>query len=191
MNKPSRTIEGDWYPGVIPENVQVDETAYIETTYCFHKFLSQLPLAASFGRGSSAYRQTIIDTGKAGFISIGDFTMLNNMQIISDSRVEIGSHCLFSWNVLIMDTRRVPLSMIKRRELLTRAMSIGMRWPDSEVRSEPITIGDNVWIGFDSVVMPGVTIGRDSVIGARSVVFDDIPERTIAAGNPARTIRSI
>jgi len=190
MNK-ARTIEGDWHVGVIPDNVRVDETAYIESTFCFHKFNSQLVTAAVFGRGSSAYRQTILDTGTSGYVSIGDFTMLNNMQIISDSRVEIGSHCLFSWNVVIMDTRRVPSSVAGRRALLDRAIQHNMNWPDTPVDAQPIRIGDNVWIGFESVVLPGVSIGRDSVIGARSVVSEDIPERSIAVGSPARVIRTI
>lgn len=55
----------------------------------------------------------------------------------------------------------------------------------------PITIGDNVWIGGNVVILPGVTIGSNSVIGAGSVVAKDIPSWVIAAGNPCRVIRSI
>ena len=54
-----------------------------------------------------------------------------------------------------------------------------------------VTIGDNVWIGGSSVILPGVTIGSNSVIGAGSVVTKDIPEWSLAAGNPARVIRRI
>lgn len=55
----------------------------------------------------------------------------------------------------------------------------------------PITIGDRVWIGGSCVVMPGVSIGSDTVIGAGSVVTKDIPAGVIAAGNPCRVIRKI
>lgn len=55
----------------------------------------------------------------------------------------------------------------------------------------PISIGDRVWIGGNCVVMPGITIGSDSVIGAGSVVTKDIPAGVIAAGNPCRVIREI
>lgn len=55
----------------------------------------------------------------------------------------------------------------------------------------PITIGNNVWIGGNSVVCPGVTIGDNSVIGAGSVVTHDIPANVVAAGNPCRVIRPI
>ncbi len=55
----------------------------------------------------------------------------------------------------------------------------------------PITIGNNVWIGGSSCVLPGVTIGNNVVIGAGSVVTKDIPDNVIAAGNPCRVIREI
>ena len=55
----------------------------------------------------------------------------------------------------------------------------------------PVTIGDNVWIGGNSVICPGVTIGNNVVIGAGSVVNKDIPDGVLAAGNPCRVIRPI
>ena len=57
--------------------------------------------------------------------------------------------------------------------------------------SKPITLEDDVWIGANTVVCGGVTIGRGSVIGAGSVVTKDIPENVIAVGNPCRVIRKI
>jgi acetyltransferase-like isoleucine patch superfamily enzyme len=54
---------------------------------------------------------------------------------------------------------------------------------------EPVRIGDGSWLGHGTVVLPGVTIGRHVVIGANSVVTDDIPDRCVAAGSPARVIR--
>lgn len=55
----------------------------------------------------------------------------------------------------------------------------------------PITIGNGVWIGGQAVICPGVTIGDGSTIGAGSVVTRDIPPRSVAAGNPARVLRTI
>ena len=54
-----------------------------------------------------------------------------------------------------------------------------------------VTIGDNCWIGANSVICPGVTIGENSVIGAGSVVTRDIPANSVAAGNPCKVIREI
>ena len=57
--------------------------------------------------------------------------------------------------------------------------------------AKPIAIGDNVWIGGHTVINPGVTIGKNTVIGSGSVVTKDIPENVVAAGNPCRVIREI
>lgn len=57
--------------------------------------------------------------------------------------------------------------------------------------SKPITIGENVWIGANCVICPGVTIRKDSIIGAGSIVTKDIPEGVIAFGNPCRVQRKI
>ena len=55
----------------------------------------------------------------------------------------------------------------------------------------PFRIGDNVWIGANSVVLPGVTIGENSVIGAGSIVTKDIPANVVAVGNPCRVLREV
>ena len=56
---------------------------------------------------------------------------------------------------------------------------------------KPISVGDRVWIGGNAVILPGVTIGRDTVIGAGSVVTRDIPAGVLAVGNPCRVLREI
>ena len=60
---------------------------------------------------------------------------------------------------------------------------------DQWLKTDPIIIGDNVWIGMNSVVMPGITIGDNVVIGANSVVNKDIPANSIAVGNPCKVIK--
>ena len=61
----------------------------------------------------------------------------------------------------------------------------GIEW------AKPITVGNNVWLGGDVTVLPGVTIGDNSVIGAGSVVTKDIPANCVAVGNPCRVLRKI
>jgi acetyltransferase-like isoleucine patch superfamily enzyme len=60
-----------------------------------------------------------------------------------------------------------------------------------EVPARPVRIGRNVWIGFEAVVLPGVTVGEGAVIGARAVVTEDVAPFTVVAGNPARAIRRL
>jgi acetyltransferase-like isoleucine patch superfamily enzyme len=62
------------------------------------------------------------------------------------------------------------------------------RWPS---RLRPIVIGNRVWIGASAIILPGVTIGDDAVVGAASVVTKDVAPRTVVAGNPARFPREV
>jgi len=186
-----RKLAWDWYSGSIPENVEIDERAYVETSYSFLLFRSQLPLSVKVGRGTSIYLGTMFDVGPQGKVTFGNYILMNGARIICDSEVTIGDYCLISWNVVLMDTYRMPFDPVKRREELNLVPIRKPRVACAEVPAKPIQIGANVWIGFDVCVFPGVKIGEGSVIGARSVVAADVPPYTIAAGNPARIIRSL
>ncbi|HTJ58583.1 MAG TPA: acyltransferase [Devosiaceae bacterium] len=107
-------------------------------------------------------------------ISIGDRTFLNDGVVITASKsISIGRHCLIGDGVAMFDTNYHEIEQ------------------GSEVITAPIKIGNNVWIGREALLMPGVEIGDHSVIGARSVVTKSIPARVVAAGIPAKPIRSI
>jgi acetyltransferase-like isoleucine patch superfamily enzyme len=188
---PARTLPWDWYPGAIPENAEVDETAYVETTYSFALFRSEEPAAVRIGRGASTYLGTMFDVGPRGRVRLGEYALVNGARIICDAEVEIGAYAMISWNVVLMDTYRVPLDPARRRQELGRAAGRRPRRLDGGEAARPVRVGRNVWIGFDVCVLPGVTIGEGSVVGARSVVVADVPPYTVAAGNPARVIRRL
>lgn len=186
-----RRIEGDWFDGVIPANVDIHPQAFVESAYSFRNFRSGRANALRLGRGSSVYRQSEFDVGPDGLIEIGEFTMLNSARLVCDRRITMGSHCLVSWNVIIMDSRRTAMDVASRRRLLAGAISDDFQWPTAPVPGDPVAIGNNVWIGFDVIILPGLTIGDGAVIGARSVVDRDIPAYSVAVGNPARVVRQL
>jgi len=110
-------------------------------------------------------------------ISIGAGTFVNYGCVILDVvPVRIGAHCQIATNVQLLAATH-PVDPAPRRE--------GWEY------GEPITIGDNVWLGGGAIVCPGVTIGEDTVVGAGAVVTRDIPSRAVAVGNPARVLRTI
>jgi maltose O-acetyltransferase len=92
------------------------------------------------------------------------------------ARITIGDDTQIGPGVQLL-TPTHPLEAGRRRE----------RWESAE----PITIGRNVWLGGAVVVLPGVTIGDDTVVGAGSVVVHDLPPGVLAVGNPARGVRSL
>ncbi|MDO5569944.1 MAG: sugar O-acetyltransferase [Bacteroidales bacterium] len=110
-------------------------------------------------------------------IEIGNFFRANVGCIILDAtKVVIGDHVYLAPNVHIY-TNGHPLNASQRNSQLEFA--------------HPVIIGNNVWIGGNSVIKPGVKIGDNSVIGAGSVVTRNIPANVVAAGNPCRVIRPI
>jgi len=186
-----RTLSWDWFPGTIPENVVLDETAYLETTFSFQFFRSRMPAGVRYGRGASTYLGTMFDVGPQGRVTLGDFALVHGARIICDAEVSIGDYALISWNVVLMDTCRVPLDPRLRRAELERVPARPLRVACADVPARPIHIARNVWIGFDACVLPGVTIGEGAVVGARSVVVADVPPFAVVAGNPARVIRQL
>jgi acetyltransferase-like isoleucine patch superfamily enzyme len=186
-----RKLDWDWYPGTVPENVVIEEGAYVETTFSFHCYRSELPLGARFGKGSSTYLGTMLDVGPQGRIGIGEFALVNGARMICDAEIIIGDYALISWNVVLMDTYRLPENPDQRRAELEQIPQQKIRRAAADVSSSPIRIERNVWIGFDSCVLPGVTIGEGSIVGARSVVTQSVAPFTIVAGNPARVIREV
>ena len=184
-----RTLPWDWYPGRIPDNVTVAETAYVETTFSFLLFRSEQANAVTIGEGSSIYLGTMLDVGPRGRVTFGDYALVNGARIVCDAGVSIGDYALVSWNVVLMDSYRVPVEPEARRALVRNVAMASPRRLESAGPARPIRIGRAAWIGFDSCVLPGVTIGEGAVVGARSVVMEDVAPFTIVAGNPARTIR--
>jgi acetyltransferase-like isoleucine patch superfamily enzyme len=184
-----RKLAHDWYDGTVPDNVVYDDTNYIDTSYYFRRFRSRAEDALKLGRGASVYNNTVFDLGRNARVEIGAFTMVNGANMVCDDAIRIGDHTLISWNVVLMDTYRTPRTLIERRAYLE-----GILRGDAgaiKTRAWPVVIGSNVWIGHDCVILPGVSIGNGSVIGARSVIVESIPDFAVAAGNPARVIRRL
>jgi acetyltransferase-like isoleucine patch superfamily enzyme len=90
-----------------------------------------------------------------------------------------------------MDGYRFSVDPEHRREELERLSNRSPRRPVGKPAARPIRIGRNAWIGFDACLLPGVTIGEGAIIGARSVIVEDVPPYTIVVGNPARIVKRL
>lgn len=109
--------------------------------------------------------------------TVGDNFFLNvNGKLMDSGKITIGNNVFIAPNVCIITEEH--------------AMDVEQRAAGLEY-AYPVTIGDNVWICAGAIILPGVTIGAKSVIGAGSVVTKDIPPNSLAVGNPCKVIRTL
>lgn len=113
--------------------------------------------------------------GKNAKIEIGENSRLNGCCIHAKASIIIGKNCLIAANVQIIDSNGHAASF---------------EAPENRIHTsgeaKPIKINDNVWIGLNSIILPGVTIGSGAIIGANTVVTKDVPPMVTLIGNPGR-----
>lgn len=137
------------------------------------------PWDIRLGRGVALDRNVVLlaqgEGSPARRIRIGDGTYLNrHVMIDAIERVEIGKHCLIGPHVFITD--------------YDHGREQGIAMAVQPVHSEPVDIGDEVWLGAGVIILKGVKIGKGAVVGAGAVVTRDVPAETVVAGVPARSI---
>ena len=185
MSAAGLDMSHDWIGRPLPENIEVGENCFIQSAYVFGLFRSRRAPGLVMGAGSGLYSQSQLVVGERGLVTLGPFACLNSATIQCEQQVTIGAHCLLAWGVVISDC------------LIESGAEIQAGPPDAWQRlpacpdPAPVVLEDNVWVGFGSVILPGVTIGEGSIIGSRSVIREDVPAYTVIAGDPAVGIRSL
>lgn len=120
-------------------------------------------------------------------ISIGNNVIINiNCTFVDCNKIEIGNNVLIASNVQIYTATHS--TDVNERLVANWDSNSGL--PYFRTYAQPIKIEDSVWIGGGVIILPGVTIGKNSVIGAGSVVTKSIPANSVAVGNPCKVIRS-
>lgn len=122
-----------------------------------------------------------------GCVEVGDRCFIGSSLLVCHTSIKISNDVIISWGVTIVDhDSHSVLPEHRIRDVVD--------WADgrkdwSQVRIAPVTIDDQVWIGFGASILKGVHIGRGAVIAAQSVVTRDVPSGAVVAGNPARIVR--
>lgn len=121
-------------------------------------------------------------------IHIGDGTFVNAQCVFLDgAEIRIGRDVLIAPGVQLLTVTHP----VRASERLTTAAERAAGMPPYRTLAAPITIGDRCWLGAGVLVMPGVTIGAETVVGAGSVVTRDLPAGVLAVGSPARVVRAL
>jgi acetyltransferase-like isoleucine patch superfamily enzyme len=182
-----------------PLRFSIDETAVLLGSTMFRFDIPRNEgTCVSIGPDSMINAHFIFESNQ-GRIDIGSRTFINGgTRLISRSKIEIGNDVTIAWGCTIYDHDSHSLHWEDRADDLKQQlqnyragenMATEKNW--STVKSKPIIIKDKVWIGFDCVILKGVTIGEGAVIGAKSVVTKDVAPWTVVAGNPAKFIKHL
>ena len=137
---------------------------------------SDIYISGKIGIGFSRHSFTVPT------LKVGDRTFIGHDCVFAIAgQVTIGNDCLIAGGVRIQDNDGHPLDPVLRRE--GKAVTAENIWP--------VVIGSNVWIASRAVILKGVTIGDNSVVGAGAVVTKNVPSDSVVAGSPARVVRSL
>ena len=134
-----------------------------------------------------------------GKIEVGSNTFINSgSSLIARNHIKIGNNVTIAWGCTLYDHNSHSLDYKERQKDIERQNNDyrnGRNFIESKdwsvVKSKPIIIEDNVWIGFDSVILAGVTVGEGAIVGARSVVRQNVEPWTVVAGNPVVVIKRL
>lgn len=123
-------------------------------------------------------------------IRIGNRTFIGgNSTLIASQKIEIGNNVLVAWGCTFMDHNAHSLNWNERKDDVLNWFTKTPVWKN--VISKPIVIKDHAWIGFNSIILKGVTIGEGAIVAAGSIVIKDVEPFTLVGGNPAQKIKDL
>lgn len=146
------------------------------TINAYYKFLKMKKFCSFFGgfAGNNFYYSLGLTITNYKNVSIGHRCSFGgNVRLHAHDKIEIGNDCMFGYGIVIATATHDYHIDIMNKSFITKS----------------VTIGSNVWIGLNAIILPGITIGDGVVVGAGSIVTKDIPSYAIVAGNPAKIIK--
>lgn len=179
----------DWRDVPLPPNIECGPDCFLQSSHVFGLFRSKREPGLQMGRGSGIYSQSQLVVGEGGRIRLGNYACINSATLRCESEIEIGAHCLVAWDVVISDC---SVDLQTWNGSWKRADGRGSDdLPPGGGHEKPVVLKDNVWIGFGAVIQPGVTIGKGSIVGSKTVISEDVPPYVVVVGSPPRIVRAL
>jgi acetyltransferase-like isoleucine patch superfamily enzyme len=177
-------------------NISIGNSVLLET-FSIRKDVPRDDLLVKIGNNSLLGCNIIFESDK-GKVLIGDRVYIGASTIICRSEIEFENDILVAWGCYFYDhdshstnykERCTDLESYLKDYRLGKSFNENKNW--SVVKSKPIKICSNAWIGMNCIILKGVTIGRGAIVGAGSVVTKDVPPWTVVAGNPAKAVKHL
>jgi acetyltransferase-like isoleucine patch superfamily enzyme len=181
---PGKKIEGDWFNFPVPINIVAGENTMIDSSSCFKKYFSTLPVGLRLGNNITL-QSPALSTDDKGYIEIGDYSYISGACIAASVSITIGKYVFIAGGVTIVDSDFHPLDPAMRLRDTIAISTVGNKLMRPAFDCLPVTIEDDVWIGFNATILKGVTVGRGSIIEPGAVVSKSVPPLSYVYGNPA------
>ena len=184
---PGESIPGDWFDKPLPANITAGDNSVVDSAHCFKHFFSSLPTAMEIGENVTLSRASIA-TERNGFVKIGDYCYITGASIISSQKTTMGDRVFFAGGVSIIDSDFHPMTPAARLADTVAISPLGDHSHRPQIKSFPVVIEDDVWIGYNATILKGVTIGAGAVVSPGSLVVEDVPAGVTVSGNPAKAL---
>ena len=156
------------------------------------------PLYQHRGKSSKIHRSVRMDTPPYRKFSLGDYSVVESYSCINNAvgDVIIGDHTRVGLHNTVIGPVTIGNHVNLAQGVTVTAINHNftekdLRIDEQGVSTSPVTIGDDIWIGANAVILPGVTIGNHTVVAAGAVVTKDVPPHTLVAGVPAKIIKEL
>lgn len=157
------------------------ESVSDDIRYQNNRISSNVNLGGAVLKGGCVIKESVFISGD---VIIGKYSTLARECVLHGGRIRIGNYCQFGPRVAIYGINH-PTHRITT--YINRNLFEGRLSP--EKTGEPVEVGNDVWVGYGAILLPGVKIGNGAIIGAGSVVSKDVGSYEVAVGNPARVIK--
>ena len=182
--KAATPLPHDWCDYKIPNNIETGENTVIDSSFSFKNYHSVRKVGLRAGNNVTFWR-TVFAAEENGTIEVGDYSYIQNAFLVCAEKISIGKHVMIAGGVTIVDSDFHPLSPAGRVDDTIALSPVGNRQKKQPAKSKPVTIEDDVWIGFNATILKGVTIGKGAIIQPGAVVISDVEEGAVMEGNPA------